>query len=88
MIKIQPKVNMILTDPGQLVDVKQDSRSVRFQHLRQSHAGVGKIEAGGEEGQHGEEGAEPHLHNTRRLLVGQDLPLFHDDCNCECFTLI
>ena len=79
---------MILTDPGQLVDVKQDSRSVRFQHLRQAHAGVGKIKAGSEEGQHGEEGAEPHLQNTRRLLVRQDLPLFHDDCNCECFTLI
>ena len=71
----------MFTNPRQLMNVYQNSSSIiGLQHLRQAEVGVGVGEAGGDEGQHGEEGAQPHPGHPRTLLVGQYSALLHAAC--------
>ena len=59
------------------MNVYQNSSSIWVQHLWQAKDGVGVGGAAGDEGQHGEDGAQPHPGHPRTLLVGQYSALLH-----------
>ena len=78
----------MFTNPRQLMNVYQNSSSIiGLQHLRQAEVWVGVDEAGGDEGQHGEEGAQPHPGHPRTLLVEEYSALLHAAL-CHFQTLV